>query len=72
MSLPSSTASEPGVDWDKNSPLAFSVQTSPLHYQHWWDEFTMQLVSSQIETKVYFLVEDFHIDDFNFKHLHFF
>ena len=23
----------PGMDWDKNSALAFSVQTSPLHYQ---------------------------------------
>jgi hypothetical protein len=28
------TWGEHGVDWDKNSALAFSVQTSPLHYQH--------------------------------------
>ena len=28
------SAKTAGVDWDKNSALAFSVLTSPLHYQH--------------------------------------
>ena len=28
-----SCETQSGVDWDKNSALAFSVQTSPLHYQ---------------------------------------
>ncbi|KAF3859056.1 hypothetical protein F7725_021455 [Dissostichus mawsoni] len=50
--------SNTGVDWDKNSALAFSVQTSPLHYQrtlHRSPLISRHLLSCILQRRVLFL-----------------